>query len=268
MQSLFCLRPPLLQWQNPQNWLLLNPIHNLVALCRWGVPFVWTYKKLFPKLEKAAQIQEFQLTQTLHVRNDQRKQKQPILKTRRTNSSSKSQRSIGAQCYCKKLQISSGYTQIFIWKIWTCSGKSELYSEKSGTFWNCNPPSLLHDMTAEKTDFVFGFETLMTPKWVYADHLKSIAPIGYEPGLTNARYSYINPCCFATASIATGHTLYKHKTSTTKWGTILLFKKFRADGYPHILIFKRWWSFKPVRGRVLSEPGLDLAPPRMDLLFW
>jgi hypothetical protein len=88
MQSLFCLRSPLLQRQNPQNWLLLNPIHNHIALCRWGVPFVWTYKKLLPKLEKAAQIQEFQLTQTMHVRNDQRRQKQPILKTRRTNSSS------------------------------------------------------------------------------------------------------------------------------------------------------------------------------------
>lgn len=88
-------------------------------------------------------------------------------------------------------------------KFWTCSGKSELYSEKSGPFWNWNPPSLLHDMTAEKMEFVFGFETLMTPKWVYINHLKAIggtqAPIGHEPGLTNGRYSYIKPCCFATA---------------------------------------------------------------------
>jgi hypothetical protein len=95
-------------------------------------------------------------------------------KTKTTNSQNqknkffqcKSQRSIGAQCYCKKLQISSGHTQIFIWKIWTCSGKS-------GPFWNWNPPSLLLDMTAEKMDFVFWlWETLMTPNWVYVNHIK------------------------------------------------------------------------------------------------
>lgn len=51
-------------------------------------------KKLLPKLEKAAQIQEFQLTQTNACEKWSKNTKQPILKTRSTNSSSKSQKGV------------------------------------------------------------------------------------------------------------------------------------------------------------------------------
>ncbi len=134
----------------------------------------------------------------MHVRIEWfKKTKQPILKTRTTNSSSKSQRSSGTQCCCKKLQISSGYTQILIWKIWTCSGKS-------GPFWNWNPSSLLHHMTAEKMDLVFGFETLMTPQVSLCKSLKGHwgDPSSNWPWARSDEwpiYSYIKPCCFATA---------------------------------------------------------------------
>jgi hypothetical protein len=166
-------------------WILLKLTHSHLFLC----------------LNLAFKFKNFNsLRQCMWEMNDSRKTKQPILKTRTTtNSSSKSQRSIGTQCYCKKLQISSGYTQILIWKIWTCSAKS-------GPFWNSNPPSLLHDITAEKMEFVFGFETLTTPQVrVYVKSLKGHWGNPSSNWLWAARsdewpiYSYIKPCCFATA---------------------------------------------------------------------
>jgi len=58
----------------------------------------------------------------------------------------------------------------------------------------------------------------------------------------------------------------------------LLSKKFIADGYPQLLIFKRWWSFKPVReGVIRTRAGLGstshgplilVAPSPMAYIPW
>jgi hypothetical protein len=85
-----------------------------------------------------------------------------------------------------------------------------------------------------------------------------------------ADYSYIKPCCFATA-LQQGTHYISIKKFHHEVGDHFAFQEVHSRWVPtrchKYLSLKDGGALNPL-GRVLSEPGLGLAPPRMGLLFW